>query len=149
VAGDQLRITVTGAREVQRALAKLPRDARRELRVGSDRLARRLANAIRAAGRADTRQSARASRSVRVAAGDFPTVVAGPHPLLMGSEFGVKARFGWYRRARYFNTVPRQYRGRTAGNAGYWFFPTYRAEQPTIRQTHSEMADAIIRQWSA
>jgi hypothetical protein len=149
VPGDGLRVTIIGDRNVERAFAALPREATRELKDGSERLARQLANAIRRAGRASDEQSARASRTVRVARALFPRVVAGPHPLLMGSEFGVIARFGWYRKGRYHDSPLRQFRGRTPGNVGYWFFPTYVRERPTITREHRQMADAIVRQFGA
>jgi hypothetical protein len=149
VAGNRVEVTVRGDRRVLLALNRLPREARREVKDGSERLGRRMANTIRAAGRAEGRQAARASRTVRVARGEFPEIVAGPHPFLFGSEFGIKRRLGWYRKGRYWRSEARQYRGRTGGNPGYWFFPTYRAEQPAIRVAHQEMANAIIRAWDA
>jgi hypothetical protein len=149
VAGNRLDVDVRGLREVQRALARLPREAEREVKDGSERLARRMANVIRAAGRGSDRQSARASRTVRVARSVFPRIVAGPHPFLFGSEFGIKRRLGWYRKGRYWRSEARQYRPRIGGNPGYWFFPTYRAQQPEIRLAHQDMARAIIRGWDA
>lgn len=148
--GDGLDVTVRGDREVIRALEALPPNARREVRRGAVDLSRDLATAIRAGGRASDRQSGRASRTVRaVTQGTNPAVTAGPHPLLFGSEFGVIARFGWYRKGRYHASPKRQFRPRTPGNVGYWFFPTYVRERPRIREAHQEMADAVIRQWSA
>lgn len=145
---DFIDIEVRGLAAVERALTLLPADAAREVRAGSVRLSRQLANAVRASGRASDRQSARASRSVRTQTrGNNPAVVAGPHPLLMGSEFGARARFGWYRKARYWNSEPRQFRSRRP--TGYWFFPTQQREAGRIRQAHQEMADAIVRSWSA
>jgi hypothetical protein len=150
MAGDSRSVRVTGLNEVIRALERLPGQAQREARRGAVKLSRELANLIRAAGRASDRQSARASRTVRTStAGLNPAVVAGPHDFLFGSEFGVKARFGWYRKGRYHDSPKRQFRGRTAGNVGYWFFPTAKAENPRLRASYQEMADAIIRDWGA
>ena len=145
---DFIDVELRGLDRVLRALDGLPRDADREARAGAVQLSRTLANAIRAAGRADTRQSARASRSVRTQTrGNAPAVIAGPHPLLLGSEFGVRARFGWYRKARYWHSEARQFRGRNT--SGYWFFPTSKREMPAIRRAHQEMVDAIVADWSA
>src|SRR5437762_1246487 len=93
---DHFEVDVEGAEEVRRALLKLPLQARDEARKGMTKLSRELAVIIRAAGRADSRQSARAARTVRANRGLSPGVVAGPHPLLFGSEFGALGRFGWY-----------------------------------------------------
>jgi hypothetical protein len=145
---DFLDVTVRGLDPVLRALDALPRNADREVRAGAVRLSRTWANAVRAAGRASDRQSAVASRSVRTQTrGNTPAIVAGPHPLLLGSEFGVRARFGWYRKARYWHSEPRQFRARRP--TGYWFFPTQQREQPAIRRAHQDMVDAIVHDWSA
>jgi hypothetical protein len=142
-----LDVTIRGDAEVKRALDKLPRQATREVKDGSEKLARLLANLIRASGRASDKQSARASRTVRTKRGVTPKVIAGPHPLLLGSEFGVVARFGWYRKGRYHASPARQFRGRRP--TGYWFFPVVTRERATIRAAHQEMVDAVIRDWSA
>lgn len=146
--GIRWQVSVRGDREVLRACDRLPGQAEREVKDGAEKLARTLANRIRAAGRASSRQSAAASRTVRTARGLEPQVVAGPHPLLFGSEFGAKARFGWYRKGRYHASPKRQFR-RHVGNTGYWFFPTIRANEPEIREAHRQMADAIVRDWGA
>lgn len=144
-----LQVTVQGDEEVQRALAKLPADARREARKGAVQLSRKMATFIRAAGRADSRQSARASRTVRTATdGLNPSVVAGPHPMLFGSEFGIKRRTGWYSRRRYFGSRERQYRAHR-GNASYWFFRAGEEATPLIRAELDDTMDAIVRSWSA
>ena len=147
---DSRTIRVRGLNEVIRALEQLPSQAQREARRGAVRVSRVLANAIRAAGRASDRQSARASRTVRTQTlGLNPNVIVGPHPLLFGSEFGVIARFGWYRKGRYHASPKRQFRGRTPGNVGYWVFRTADAEHPALRAAYQDIADSIIRDWSA
>lgn len=144
-----LRVRVRGDEEVIRALNALPRDARREARQGAVRLSRELANFVRAAGRADTRQSARASRTVRTATdGLNPAVVAGPHRLLFGSEFGVKRRFGWYARPRYRHSEKRQFRPHR-GSASYWFFRAQDRADPLIRRELEETSERILSAWSA
>lgn len=146
-----IRTRVTGLREVLRALDRLPDDAQREARQGAVRLSRLLANQIRAAGRASSRQSARASRTVRTATeGNNPAVVAGPHPLLFGSNFGAKRRFGWYRKPRYWDSPLRQFRPWIGqGSNDYWYFRTADQAAPEIAAEHRSMLDAIVRSWSA
>jgi hypothetical protein len=150
MARDFLDIKVRGAREVMRALEQLPADAQREARRGAVELSRELARIVRAAGRADTRQSARAARTVRTAtAGTNPAVTAGPHPLLFGSEFGIKRRTGWYAKPQYRGVSPLRTFRPHRGNQSYWFFRAQDAAAPQIRQAHQEMVDAIVRSWSA
>lgn len=145
---DFLDVTVRGLREVDAALRGLPADGKREMRKGAVKLSRSLANAVRAAGRASDRQSSVASRTVRTQTqGNNPSIIAGPHPLLFGSEFGVLGRFGWYRKGRYHSTVSRQFRHRNP--TGYWFFPTQEREAPRIREELQAIADAVIRDWPA
>jgi hypothetical protein len=146
-----IRTRITGLREVLRALDRLPDDAQREARQGAVRLSRLLANRIRAAGRASSRQSARASRTVRTATdGNNPAVVAGPHPLLFGSNFGARGRFGWYLKPRYWHSPARQFRPWVGqGGNDYWYFSTVDREQPEIAREHRSMLDAIVRSWSA
>jgi len=146
---DRVHVTVRGLREVERALDRLPPDALDILKDGATIVARDLANKIRAAARARGRQAARPGRTTRVLRSTFPKVVAGPHVLLIGTEFGANGRYGWYSHPRYSDSPARQFPSRTAGNAGYWFTPTRRAEEPRIRAAHQEMADLVIRAWSA
>lgn len=144
-----LRVRVTGLDEVLRALRDLPAGARRELRTSSRELSTRLARFARAAGKADSRQSARAASTVRSIGGGFtPVVTAGPHPLLFGSEFGSNARWGWYSRPRYRGSPLRQFRPHLGGGS-YWFFKTLDEHGADIDSAWQQCADAIIRSWSA
>jgi len=146
---DTRSVSVTGLDEVLRALDKLPRDAEREARAGAVRISRRLAVLIRAAARTSDRQSARAGRTVRTATnGLTPSVIAGPHPLLFGSNFGALGRFGWYSNRRYRSSRPRQFRPHR-GQADYWFFSTAERSDAELAQEYQEIADSIIRAWSA
>ena len=146
---DGLRVTVRGAREVSRALDKLPAQARGEFRRGMGALAGRLTQVIRAAGRADSKQSARAAETVTSQVRDLNVVVsAGPHPLLYGSEFGALRRFGWYSNRRYAWSPERQFRTHR-GSASYWFFKTYREQKPAIDRAERAVADRVIAAWSA
>lgn len=146
--GDGFRVQVRGLNEVLRALDRLPKQARDEMRDYTTLLARELAVKIRAAGRADTRQSARAATTVRASRGLTPTVTAGPHKLLFGSEFGATRRFGWYRKGRYHDSVGKQFRPHRGADS-YWFFRTQQREQPLVDAQARAIGEAIIRDWSA
>jgi len=146
---DTRSVSVTGLDEVLRALEKLPSDAEREARAGAVRISRRLAVLIRAAARGSDRQSARAGRTVRTQTlGLTPNVIAGPHPLLFGSNFGALGRFGWYSNRRYGSSRPRQFRPHR-DRPDYWFFSTAERSNAELEQEYQEIADAIIRDWSA
>jgi hypothetical protein len=142
---------VSGLNEVIRALERLPSAAQREARRGAVKISRDLANAIRATARASDRQSAVAGRTVRTATeGLNPAVIAGPHPLLFGSNFGALGRFGWYSKHRYINSRARQFRAHVGqSTADYWFFSTQVREEPRLQAGYQAIADAIIRDWSA
>lgn len=148
--GDQLDVTVRilNLDNVQRAMRQLPSDAKAELREGSRRIARALATTVRAAGRAESRQAARAASTVRALAGSRPEVVAGPHPLLFGSEFGMTRRTGWYRKGRYHASTGKQFKPHQ-GAGSYWFFVTVAAEQPAVDAEYRAMADAIVGRFNA
>jgi hypothetical protein len=146
---DGVEVTVRGLREARRAADNLPADARRIARAGAVDLSRELANVVRAAGRSDTRQSARASRTVRTqTAGLSPKIVAGPHPLLFGSEFGIKRRTGWYGAKRYSDSPARQFRAHR-GSSSYWFFKTIDENRARIQRAHADMMSSVVRSWSA
>lgn len=141
----ELRITVRGDRDVIRALNALPREAQDEVRDGSDKLAQLLMRKMR--GKASSNPQARAAaRTLRVVHDRFPTVEAGPEKRLMGSEFGARARFGWYSAVRYWDSPARQYRPRATS---YWFYVTIDRSGPEIHKAHQDMVDGIIRRWSA
>jgi hypothetical protein len=146
---DTRSVSVTGLDEVLRALDQLPGQAQREARAGAVKVSRRLAVLIRAAARASDRQSAVAGRTVRTATdGLTPNVVAGPHPLLFGSNFGALGRFGWYSAGRYLNSRARQFRPHRGQN-DYWFFSTAAESNAELAREYQDIADAIIRDWSA
>jgi hypothetical protein len=106
---DRLDVTIRGDAEVLRALRRLPPDANDELRDGAGRLAQMLARTARGLA-SSNRQARAAARTVRVVRDRFPTITAGPEIRLKGSEFGATAHFGWYRRARYWDSAGEQYR---------------------------------------
>lgn len=136
-----------GLNEVIRATRDLPDEAQREIADKREELSQRLATLVRAAGQASDRQSARAATTVRPGGG-AQMVVAGPHPLLFGSEFGALGRFGWYANRRYRGSRPRQFRPHR-GAASYWFFRTIERHQPEIDEAWAQALDATVRAWSA
>ncbi len=146
--GDRLSITVRGDREVLAALDRLPRDAQREIKDASGEIAKDLANKIRRNARALGRQDRRPSRTVRVLRGLTPRVVAGPHPLLFLSDFGMKRRTGWYSKGRYYDSPGRQARPHL-GRGSYWFFATQDAERASVDAQWRAAADAVVRGFGA
>lgn len=120
-----------------------------ELESAAQRSAEKLAALVRAAGQSDTRQSARAAETVRVEDhGGFPSVTAGPHPLLFGSEFGVLGRFGWYSKPRYLNSKRRQFR-RHLGSHSYWFFRTIEENEGAVDAELDRALELTTRRWRA
>lgn len=144
---DQITVTVRGDREVLAALRRLPRAADDEVRDGAGRLAQTMAR--RARGLASSNPQARAAaRTLRVERDRFPTIAAGPEKRLMGSEFGITRRTGWYNWPRYWDSPARQYRPHR-GRASYWFFLAQERSEPDIRAGMADILDAVARRWSA
>ena len=144
----QVNVRVFGLDDVQRAMRDLPSDAKKELREGSRKIARSLAAEVKAEGRAESRQAARAASTVRPLAGSTPQVVAGPHPLLFGSEFGMTRKTGWYSAGRYYDSPGKQFREHR-GSGSYWFFTTLSTLRGPAQDDFLAMARAITERWSA
>jgi hypothetical protein len=144
---DRLDVTIRGDEEVLRALRRLPPDASNELRDGAGKLAEMLARTARGLA-SSNRQARAAARTVRVVRDRFPTITAGPEPRLKGSEFGATAHFGWYRRARYWDSAGDQYRPHR-GRASYWFFLAQERKQAQLQAGYRDILDATVRRWSA
>lgn len=146
-------VRAEGAREILRAFERLPGEAQEIVRRRSYLLAQKLAVIVAAAGRADSRQSAVAAGSVQAEPGRVPMITAGKggsqkaRDLLFGSEFGATRRFGWYARARFFDSPGRQFRPHR-GAASYWFFDAVDRNQDETTRAYSEMADEIIETWA-
>lgn len=141
------RVRIEGLSEVVRAFRKLPDETDRDLARHSQDLAESLARTARAAGSASSRQAARAAGTVRVAGGFNSGVVAGPDPVLYGSEFGGDARYGWYADDRFAGSPGRQFRPHLGGGS-YWFFESTDGA-PEIEDTWESLEGAIIRGWGA
>lgn len=144
---DRIEVRIRGLERVQRSADDLPQEVRTQLRLRRRLLAQRFARIVAAAGRADTRQSARAASTVKaLTAGGEIKVVAGPHPMLYGSEFGILRRTGWYAARRYLDSPARQYRPHR-GSSSYWFRKAVRENQAVIDEEWAQASDAIIRAW--
>lgn len=150
--GLTFRVSIQGANEVLRAFNKLPRDANQELRTEAFDIAKVLADRIKAAGRRYSKQAARVASTVREVRDRWPAVQASntgrAKGLLFGSEFGMNRKSGWYGRPRYFDSRGYQFHPHT-GQQGAWFFPTAEALQPYVEQQWRQVADNVVRKWSA
>lgn len=143
---DVLIVGVDGWDQTIAALRALGPDARLELRKRTETIAEKLAVKVKAAGQSDTPQSARAAHTVTVVEVVTPAVVAGPHPLLFGSEFGMTHRTGWYAKTRYGRSRGRQFR-RHQRRGSYWFFRTVEASAPDTVKQFQDAADAVARRF--
>ena len=144
----RVSVQIEGVEEISRALARVPREGRTALVKRSGELAYNLVRRQRRSAASSSRQARRAAGTLRVVRGRLlPTIQAGPHPLLFGSEFGVLGRFGWYSAGRYRRSAPRQFKPWRQGS--YWFFEAAERATPVITQAWAEAADDVIRSWRA
>lgn len=145
----RITVTVRGAKEVERALAKLPDQAKAETRRGLRSLAGRFTQLIRAAARTESKQARRVAPTVRShVQGLGIEVSAGPHPLLFLSEFGMNRRTGWYANIRRRPGQQRQ-APRHLDGGSYWFFQTVDEHRDEIDRRAQEIAERIVERWSA
>lgn len=139
-----VRVHIEGASEVERALTRLPPQAKALLAAKTLKVAESLAGAVRTAAQADSRQSALLATTVRPVRGTRPAVTAGgtsavgrnrkpAYKVLFGSEFGAH--------------VLRQFR--PFRRSGYWFFRTVEAEQPRMNREWRDVADEVVRKFGA
>lgn len=151
-AGFTFKVSISGADEVLRAFDKLPKDADDELRAQAFDIAKVLADRIKYAGRAHSRQAARAASTVKEVKGRWPTIQASntgrAKGLLFGSEFGMTRHSGWYNKRRYRKSTGHQF-GPHLGAGSYWFFKTADELQPYVADQWREVADNVVRRWSA
>lgn len=140
---------VEGAARIERQFAELPKWARDELRDGLNKITADLARRVRAAGRAESRQAARASSTVRASRGTRPQVAAGPHDLLFLSEFGMDRHTGWYGKPRYNHSKARNSQHPHLGGGSYWFFRTQEESSAETAREANDIADAVVRRWQA
>jgi hypothetical protein len=147
-------ITVTaygdGTQDTLWAFRELPKQADKELRDASERIARAMVVPVQAAARREGRQAAAVARTVRASRGRVPTVQAGGDTpvgrrgkpawkLLFGSEFGGNQNPG-PRGLRQFKPH--------LGAGSYWFFSTIESDDQPAREWLAA-ADRIIRKFGA
>lgn len=150
-----VKITITGAAEVIRALERVPDHATTELRKANRELSQLLAGRIKTAALGQGAQAALMAGTVKTFSGLTPGVSAGgsgavgrydapAFKLLYASEFGAVARFGWYAATKYASSTGRQYLPR---RTSYWFFKTADEMSPEIVAAWGKAADAVVRQF--
>lgn len=149
----KITVRINGADEVIRALDKLPADAKKAMRAEAKDIAISLTDRIKIAARSQGPQTARGASTVREGNEGFWPVITATNTgrakgILFGSEFGVKGKFGWYRKPRYFGSEALQFRPHR-GSASYWFFKTAEDNQGWIQSEWQGAADEVVRRWSA
>lgn len=153
-----LKLHINGVRETLRAFRDLPPEAATELRKQTLEISQWLAERIKTAGTADTKQSALVAQTVRARRDRVPAIVAGgarrvgrkknrASDLVYGSEFGMNARSGWYANPRFAGAPGRQFRPHQ-GQDSYWFYTTAEANQDAIDRAWNRVADDVLRQFS-
>jgi len=157
VAADKEAVRVSvkfeGVTETLAAFKKLDKDASKAAKEEATKIAQILADRIRARAPSDKRYqnlavSVKAGRDrvpvIYIGQRQTPRVSggAGPAQLVIGMEFGADQRGpnGW----RFPPRTPRLGRG----NAGYWIYPTVRANQSEIIKMWFDAMDKIINDWS-
>ena len=137
-------IDVRGAERVQAAAARLSPDAQRALTREKRRLALNLARRLRRAviSGSKRRMGTRVRPTIHQSG---ETVTAGPHPMLIGTEFGANGRYGWYGEDRFRNSQARQFKPH--GTEGYWWFPTIRRSKPDADAAVERALDEAVRNW--
>lgn len=144
---------IEGLRETIRAFNRLDKESKNAARDEVVKISQLLAERIRARAPSDPRYqnlavSVKASRDrvpvIRVGGRASPKVSGGggPRELVIGMEFGADQNGpnGW----RFPPRTPKQGRG----NAGYWIFPTVKANQDDIINRWFKAMDSIIGEWS-
>jgi hypothetical protein len=101
-ASGHFEFDVRGEEQVERNAAKLDPDARKGITKEKKRLAKNLAAKLRRAviSGSKTTMGRKVRPTIRQRG---ETVLAGPHPMLFGTEFGMNKKSGWYAR----RAVPR------------------------------------------
>jgi len=160
-AQGHLEIKVSGAEAVEAKAARLRPNAKKAMRKEQKRLAKNLAAKMRRRVISNTkvsRQTSPAGRSRGHSSGRpmgsrvRPTirqvgdhVVAGPHPMLFGTEYGMNSKSGWYAYPEFANNPSLQYFRHQSD--GYWFRPTYLQAKPEMDAAVQRVADETVRDW--
>jgi len=148
-----VRIKFEGQRETLAAFKKLDKGATVAARDEATKIAKFLAERIRAKAPSDRRYQNLAV-TVRAGRDRVPVILiggranprvsggGGPRELVIGMEFGADQAGpnAWRFPAR----TPRL----GGGNAGYWIYPTARANQAEVIRMWFDAMDEIIAEWS-
>lgn len=137
-------VKVQGASQVEQNAKFLPLDARRALVKEKRRLAKNLAAKLRRAVISGSK--GRMGSKVRPTIHQtLDRVTAGPHEMLIGTEFGARGRYGWYGRPEFAHSVNRQFKPRNA--SGYWWHPTIERSKPEADAAVQRAVDETVRHW--
>ena len=137
-------VTVTGEERVEAASTKLSPDAQRALTKEKRRLAKNLAAKLRRAVVSQSKTTM--GRKVRPTIHQSGTLVtAGPHPMLLGTEWGMNRKSGWYADERFRHSEGRQFKPH--GTDGYWWTPTIRRSKPDADAAVQAALDDAVRHW--
>jgi hypothetical protein len=141
---DHFEFTVKGEEKVERAATKLDPDARKGITKEKKRLAKNLAAKLRRAviSGSKTTMGRKVRPTIRQRG---ETVLAGPHPMLFGTEFGMNKKSGWYADERFRGMPNLQYFRHQ--NDGYWWNPTIRRSKPDAEAAVARAADEAVRNW--
>lgn len=131
-----------GVRETLAAFRGLDKEASKELRKSSAKIAAKFSGVAQRAGQSEGHQAALVAKTVKPGFDRVPVVTAGGSrrlgsrkapawKLLFGSEFG----------SNRFSQFPRTHQGRD----GIWFFPTIEHEAPAMIKEWRSMADAVLK----
>lgn len=141
-----VRVRITGVFETLQAFNKLPKDANKELRERSNKLAQLLAEKAKQNARADESPQAallvptikaRRDRAPVIAAGGARRLGSRRRPawkLLYGSEFG--------------SNKHTQFRKSHLGRQGSWLFRTADENEELIDREWNKAAAEIMRKWA-
>jgi hypothetical protein len=143
-ASGHFEIDVRGEEQVERAAAKLDPDARKGITKEKKRLAKNLAGKLRRAviSGSKTTMGRKVRPTIRQRG---ETVLAGPHPMLFGTEFGMNRKSGWYADERFRGMPNLQYFRHQ--NDGYWWNPTIRRAKPDADAAVQRAVDEAVRNW--
>lgn len=146
-------VEVQGLRDFALALKKLDAEYPKALKDANQDLAREIVKRAKALANTEGGVARKASKSLRAARMADSAVVTGGgarSPEFFGAEFGGKARFGWYERARYVNSEPRQFkpwRGNQwqgwDGGPGYFLHPVIRRDARTLIDQYLKRLDEL------
>jgi hypothetical protein len=147
-ASGHFEIDVRGEEQVERNAAKLDPDVRKGITKEKKRLAKNLAAKLRRAVMSKTKQRHGRPMGARVRptihqVGD--KVIAGPHPMLFGTEYGMNKKSGWFADERFRGSTSLQYFRHQ--NDGYWWRPTILRSKPDADAAVKRALDEAVSHW--